>query len=314
MIFDELRAFLVVARQGSFLAAAVTLGVSRTTLRRQVDALEAEAGVALLRRARTGVELTDAGRQLLARGEVLDQEFGALLHAIRETHSHPEGEVRLLLPVGLPPELLSAIFAMFRAAWPAVTVRSRYHEDPLATNLSEVDLVVWFGDASPRGAWEVHTVHAMRCRLLASRTYLAARGTPRSLADLAAHDLLAWSAPGEDRARLTLRSGVLHAITPVLTCTSVHELHECAQLGLGIAWVPDGGVPLPPGREPLVRVLEEIVGAPLELRLAVPRALADVPKVRVFIDAIASLRAFLPQGEPDEAPAKKTEARAARRR
>lgn len=44
MDLEELRAFLDVVQTGSFLAAADSLGVSRTTLRRRVEALEARAG------------------------------------------------------------------------------------------------------------------------------------------------------------------------------------------------------------------------------------------------------------------------------
>jgi DNA-binding transcriptional LysR family regulator len=305
MFFEELHAFLIVAEQGSFLSAAETLGTSRTTLRRQVDAIEAQAGVPLLRRHRTGIELTEAGRQLLARGKVMEQEFGSLLHAIRQTSHRPEGQVRVLLPVGLPPTTLAMFYSMFRASWPAVQVQARYHDDPLSTNLSEVDVLVSFGDASPRGAWEVYPVLEVRQRLVAARGYLEARGAPRSVGDLANHDLLVWLPPGQTSAALHLASGGIAPIIPALASTSVHDLHECARLGLGIAWVPDAGVPPMPGEEPLVPVLEDAVGSDLMLQMAVPKNVATLPRVRVFIDSIGMIRSVAHSARPASSPRRK---------
>ena len=70
-------------------------------------------------------------------------------------------------------------------------------------------------------------------------------------------------------------------------------LHECALLGQGIAWAPDAQLPAQPNRESLVPVLDGLVGRDMSLRLAVPRSLADVPKVRVFIEHLESMRSLI---------------------
>jgi DNA-binding transcriptional LysR family regulator len=74
MDLEELRAFLDVVETGSFLAAAKSLGVSRTTLRRRVEALEARAGVPLLKSTPQGILLTEAGEVLAQRGRIMMQE------------------------------------------------------------------------------------------------------------------------------------------------------------------------------------------------------------------------------------------------
>ncbi len=313
MSFEELRAFAAVAEQGSFLSAAVALGVSRTTLRRQVDSLEAQAGLPLLRRGRDGVELTEAGHQLLRGGLAMEQEFATLLQSIREQGRKAEGDVRVLLPIGLPPTALVALYGMLRASWPAVQVRARFHEAPLTTSLLDVDVVMWFGDAQPSRAWEVHTAMPLRQRLIASRAYLDARGAPRTLDELARHDLLAWVAPGESEACLATVRGAAPPIKPVLATTNVHIVHECAQLGLGIGWAPDGALPAPFDREPLVPLLEDQVGRDMPLQLAVPRSLADVPRVRIFIDHLESMRKLV-TGEAAAETAAGLEANGARPR
>jgi DNA-binding transcriptional LysR family regulator len=292
MAFDDLRAFLIVAQHGSFYSAAVALGVSRTTLRRQVDALEARAGVALFKRVPRGVELTDAGRRLARTGRTLDEQFNAVLRAVRENGRRPEGEVRLLIENGLAPQALAAIYGLFRASWPDLKMHARFQEAPLTANLANVDVVVWFGRSQPGRAWETHTVMPVPLRLLASRAYLEARGTPRTARDLASHDLLCWVTPADPAPRIMTRDGATRAVAPIMTSTSVDVLHHCARLGLGIAWAPDGGLSPPPGEGPLVGVLEEQFGGELPLRLAVPLALAKVPKVRVIIDNLEAVRAL----------------------
>jgi DNA-binding transcriptional LysR family regulator len=290
MSFEDLRAFLLVAEEGSFLSAADKLGVSRTTLRRQVDALEAQAGVPLLQRGAKGAVLTDAGKRLQAQGKAMDQEFTALLRAVRETTRRPEGEVRVLLPIGLPPQQMGVLFGMIRSSWPGLLLRTRFSEEPLSEKLSDVDVLIWFGAPDLGSTWLTQKLFGVPLRLLASHDYLTERGTPQSLEDLKGHDLLAWL-PRDDRdAKLQTRAGASHTIHPALTSTNADFLHECARLGLGIAWVPDGGVPPPTGQEPLVRVLSDVVGTVTDLWLAVPRTMADVPKVRVFLENMIAMR------------------------
>jgi DNA-binding transcriptional LysR family regulator len=292
MSFEELRAFLVVVDQGSFLSAAAALNVSRTTLRRQVDALEARAGVPLLMRDRNGVVLTEAGRQLVRRGRVMEQEFSSLLSAIRDTGRRATGLVRILMPVGLPPPVLAAVYGLVRTNWPELRVRLRFREAPLPSTLTEADVVIWFGDGEPAGAWHKTTFLEMPQRLVASKGYLDSRGAPRSLDELARHDILAWLPPDEIEPRPVTLDGEPVSVRPVLNTSDVHVLHECARLGLGIAWAPDAGALAGIG-EPLVPVLEGVVGRRVRVNVAVPRALAALPKVRVLMEHLDAIRALV---------------------
>jgi DNA-binding transcriptional LysR family regulator len=63
----QLTYFAAVADAGSFTAAARSLSVSQPTVSAAIGELEAAAGATLFLRARTGVQLTPAGRDLLGR-------------------------------------------------------------------------------------------------------------------------------------------------------------------------------------------------------------------------------------------------------
>ncbi|MCY4333364.1 MAG: LysR family transcriptional regulator [Litoreibacter sp.] len=64
--WNQARAFLATAEEGSLSAAARALGMTQPTLGRQVSALEEELGVTLFERVGRALVLTDAGHQLLA--------------------------------------------------------------------------------------------------------------------------------------------------------------------------------------------------------------------------------------------------------
>jgi DNA-binding transcriptional LysR family regulator len=288
MDLEELRAFLQVAESGSFLAAAESLGVSRTTLRRRVGSLEARAGVPLLESTQHGVLLTEAGRALARGGQALTEEAGALLTSIREVGQEPAGVLKVSLPVGLPPHLLNQLFAALRAAHPRLTVETRFSEDPVAESLAGADLAVHFSEAPPRGTWLSPVIVRLREWLFASAGYLARRGTPHTIEDLAGHELLAWQPPGEDPRAFPLCHGGTFPVAPALVTADIHFLRHCARAGLGICLAPDGQLPDPDETEPLVPVLPEIVGRERALRVTVPRALAEVPKIRAVLDHIVA--------------------------
>ena len=66
--------FLAIVRNGSFRGAATELGMAQSALSETVRNLERELGAPLLHRARGQVALTDVGRAVLARFQVIDEQ------------------------------------------------------------------------------------------------------------------------------------------------------------------------------------------------------------------------------------------------
>lgn len=95
MEIQQLRHFLTVARHGSIGQAAESLHLSQPGLSRSIRALEEVLGLPLFERKARGVALTDHGRQLLRRAEVIVNEHDRALAEARAAGSLRSGDVRL---------------------------------------------------------------------------------------------------------------------------------------------------------------------------------------------------------------------------
>lgn len=76
--WDDLRLFLDVARLGGLSAATATTGLSAATLGRRITALERQFGEPLFHRSQLGYRLTEAGEDLLARAEEVEEAMLSL--------------------------------------------------------------------------------------------------------------------------------------------------------------------------------------------------------------------------------------------
>ncbi len=98
LIFEDLSAFVVVARVGSFSRAAVELCVAQSALSKRVQRLEHGVGTALFERRARGVALTQAGQSFLARAQRVVDEVADMERNLSTLVETPSGEVRIALP------------------------------------------------------------------------------------------------------------------------------------------------------------------------------------------------------------------------
>jgi DNA-binding transcriptional LysR family regulator len=93
--FNDLLAFLMVAREGNFTRAAAQLGVSQSALSHTIRGLEARLGIRLLARTTRGVSLTEAGERLFLTVRPRFEEIEAELAALSELREKPSGTIRI---------------------------------------------------------------------------------------------------------------------------------------------------------------------------------------------------------------------------
>ncbi|MFI0165828.1 LysR family transcriptional regulator [Streptomyces sp. NPDC017095] len=139
-----LRVFRAVAEQGTFTAAAASLGYTQSAVSRQIAALERAAGAELLERRRDGVRLTAAGRIVMRRATAVLAEIEA---TARELSGLPgqSGTVRLGWFPSAGAVLLPRALAALRRTHPGLRVVGREGSTPAlvrALRAGTLDLAV----------------------------------------------------------------------------------------------------------------------------------------------------------------------------
>jgi DNA-binding transcriptional LysR family regulator len=94
--WDDLRILLAISRSGSLSAAAGLLGIDQGTVSRRLAGLEADLGVILFARARTGLTPTDAGEAAIARALEIEARTIRLHEEVANADHGPAGLVRII--------------------------------------------------------------------------------------------------------------------------------------------------------------------------------------------------------------------------
>ena len=118
----HLRYFVAVAEELHFGRAAQTLGMAQPPLSQQIKRLEVRLGVALFRRNRRHVELTDIGAMLLDEARALLAHASRVNEAVRRAAAGTAGTVRMGFVGSAAHEVLPALLRRFREAVPDARV------------------------------------------------------------------------------------------------------------------------------------------------------------------------------------------------
>lgn len=122
MEFNDLAAFVSVARAGGFRDAARISGVSASSLSIAVRRLESKLGLRLLNRTTRSVAPTEAGLRLLERLTPLFSEMESALDVLNAFRDKPAGTLKLNVPSSAAWTVLPAIIPPFLEAYPDIRV------------------------------------------------------------------------------------------------------------------------------------------------------------------------------------------------
>ena len=122
MEFNDLAAFVSVARAGGFRDAARISGVSASSLSIAVRRLETRLGLRLLNRTTRSVAPTEAGQRLMERLTPLFGEMESALDVLNAFRDKPAGTLKLNVPSSVARIVLPAVLAPFLASYPDIRV------------------------------------------------------------------------------------------------------------------------------------------------------------------------------------------------
>jgi LysR family transcriptional activator of dmlA len=186
---NDLRVFAAVVRKSSFAGAAEELGMSPAYVSKRIAILEQALDVRLFHRSTRRVVVSADGEQVYARALAILSSLDALFDEVAERQGVPRGQLRVSSSFGFGRNVVAPAIAGLVAAHPALQVRFEVL-DRLVDIVGEgFDLDIRVGeDIEPNLiARKLMRNHRILC---AAPAYLARRGTPRTLVELAGHDCL----------------------------------------------------------------------------------------------------------------------------
>jgi DNA-binding transcriptional LysR family regulator len=240
MDLNRVSAFVRVVHDGSFTAAAKSLGLPKSSISRSVAQLEQDLGIRLLHRTTRQLHLTDAGAAYYERVSRALTDIGDATVAASDMQAELSGAVRVTAPVDLGVYALAPIVARFVRKHPKIRVE-------LDLTGRVVDLVAEGFDLAVRAgplrdsSLIARRIGDLQSAAYASPKYLARRGEPKKLADLTTHDCVLFR-PTDGKATwdLTQVDGTKASVTvtgPVAT-DDMSFVRAAVMAGCGVGFLP----------------------------------------------------------------------------
>ncbi|HEX4711088.1 LysR family transcriptional regulator [Phenylobacterium sp.] len=279
--WNDLKAFLAVARGGSTLAAAKLLGVNQTTVARRIESLEGALALKLFERGQSGSRLTEAGRDLQAEAEKVERVANAFESRAQAHQRGLAGAIRVTCIEMMANMTLTPAIAEFRQRYPEVHVDLIISDQQLDIEAGEADLAIRSGTALQISNLVARKLGDYTFCLYCSRDYAARKGLPASPAALADHDLIGGDAGLERMPGIIWMLEQAPGRPPASRSNSLTNMVHAVAAGLGVAPLP---CIIADADANLLRCSEPIEAAMASAWIVTRRELKDTPRVRAFID------------------------------
>jgi LysR family transcriptional activator of dmlA len=186
---DDLDIFLQVARRASFAAVAEARGMSAAFVSKRIRLLEADLGVRLLHRTTRRVTVSEEGERVYQWAQQIFEALQRMGDDLDAGQREPAGQLRIASSLGLGRRMVAPALSELAARYPRLDIRLDVHDRLVDLAAEGVDLDIRVGDQIAPNLIAKRLARNWRV-LCAAPDYLARRGTPKTLADLASHDCL----------------------------------------------------------------------------------------------------------------------------
>jgi DNA-binding transcriptional LysR family regulator len=288
--FNDLQAFLVVARSRSFTKAAAQLGVSPSALSHTMRGLEERLGIRLLTRTTRSVSPTDAGERLLRTVGPRFEEIEAELAALNELRRKPTGTIRITAGEHAAVTILWPKLAPVLPKHPDVKVEINMEGGLIDIAAQRFDAGVRLGEQVAKDMVSVRIGPDVRFAVVGTKSYFAKHPVPQTPQDLIAHScinlrlpthggLWAWEFERHGR-ELKVR------VDGQLTFNNIFQIRDAALEGCGLAYIPEDLARPHVAKGQLVWVLEQWSPPWSGYHLYYPSRRQSSPAFALIVDAL----------------------------
>ena len=287
--FKEIEAFVAVAQLGSFVKAADKLGLSKAMVSRQVSELEARLGVRLMQRTTRRLSLSDAGAEYLQRCVQILGELADANAAVSAAAVQAQGLLKITAPLTFGIRHLAPLWGEFLRVHPQVELDVNLNDRMVDLIEEGYDLAVRIGQLTP-SSLIARRIASARLLLCASPRYLQQAAPILKLADLAQHDVIAYTylATGEQWHFSGPEGTRSITVFPRLRSNSGDTCRAAALADQGVVFQPGFlvGEDLKAGR--LVQILPQYAGPELDISVVYASRQYLLHKVRAMVEFLAT--------------------------
>jgi DNA-binding transcriptional LysR family regulator len=253
MNWDDFRIFLAVARAGTLLGAARSLGVNHTTVARRLSALERALEADLFVRQTTGTVLTPEGERLLVQAERVENAVVAADDAAGGGRAGLTGTVRIGAPDGFGTGFLAAQLPALAARHPGLVLELVPVPRSFSLSRREADIAVTM-ERPREGRLVARKLVDYGLGLYAAPAYLERHGVPGTRDSLRAHQLVGYVDDLLYSPSLDFRE-VFKDWRPTMTVSTAMGQMIAVAAGAGVGVLHNF---MAQARDDLVRVLPEV--------------------------------------------------------
>lgn len=292
----DLEIFVKVAASGSMSMAAKSLGISPAVVSKRIKRLEEQLGTRLLQRTTRQIAMTDAGRGFYERIVNLLTGIEDAEQFVSGESTEISGNLRISAPTSFGRMHIAPHLPGFMQAHPQLSIDLTLSDEFTDIIAEGFDVAIRISELKDSSLVARKLVQVRRI-LCAAPAYVAQRGMPKTIEDLADHHCL-MAHNGEPWRLESPQGPLVYRPAGRLATNSSEVIREAVIAGLGIAlrstW--DIGNELKEGR--LVRVLPDYEGSKNVSVSAVYPSRQHLPsRVRAFIEYLASLYGPVPYWE-----------------
>ncbi len=241
----DLRVFLTIMRTRSFKAAAIQLGVTPSAASHAMRRLEERLGAKLLNRSSRAVAPTDTGLALATRLEEGFETIGSALAGIDAPGAGRFGALRINVFADAAHLLIAPALPAFAQRCPDVKLTVVVEDRPIDIVAEGYDAGIRYGDYVPEDMIAVALSGPQRWVVAGAPAYLARRGEPLQLDDLANHSCLQlllgdnaiyrWELNCSEPGAAPAQRGV--SVPGLITINNTAATIAAARAGVGLAYV-----------------------------------------------------------------------------
>jgi DNA-binding transcriptional LysR family regulator len=237
---NHVATFVRVVEEGSFTAAAKALRAPKSSVSRSVAQLEKDLGVKLLHRTTRKLNLTDAGIAFHKRVSHALVEIDEASSRATDQQHEVRGDIRLTAAVDLGVWAIASIVTRFIRRHSDVRIEMQLSPRVVDLAAEGFDLGVRAGPVRD-ASLVARRVGDLQLGLYGSSKYVARKGQPKTVAEIAEHDCVILRSGGINMPwALTSTSGQQATVEPrgAIAADDISFIKKVVLAGGGIALMP----------------------------------------------------------------------------